>query len=122
LSAPAQRTALEVLTANDIETFIQRDDAFTQPCGLPRYPHLQPRAQAGLADGIDYALSNLPEDGGYKYNLPNGGPPTKRHLLIRTANDILRSGNREVRRRLRGRRRRQRRSSRFLPYVKDRPT
>jgi len=43
LSGPAQRTALEVLAGNGIETMIQRDDGFTRPRPSPCHPRLQPR-------------------------------------------------------------------------------
>ena len=102
LSGPAQRTALEVLAANGVETMIQRDDGFTPtPGDLPRYPHLQPRPEQGLADGIVITPShNPPEDGGFKYNPPNGGPADTdvTSWIQDRANELLRTGNREVRR------------------------
>ena len=76
LSAPAQRTALEVLAANGIETFIQRDDGVT---ATPVVSHailtfIRGR-KTGLADGIIITPShNPPEDGGFTYNPPDGGP------------------------------------------------
>ena len=73
----------------------------SNPCGLPRYPHLQPRAQPGLADGIVITPShNPPEDGGFKYNPPNGGPADTNvtSWVQDRANDMLRSGNRQARR------------------------
>jgi phosphoglucomutase len=102
LSAPAQRTALEVLAANGVETLIQRDDGFTP---TPAVSHAiltynQGRSQ-GLADGIVITPShNPPEDGGYKYNPPNGGPADAdvTSWVQDRANELLRSGNREVRR------------------------
>src|SRR5262249_3394184 len=53
LSAPAQRTALEVLAANAVETFIQRDDGVTPTPVISRaiLVHNRERTQ-GLADGI----------------------------------------------------------------------
>ncbi len=102
LSAPAQRTALEVLAGNGVETLIQRDDGFTP---TPAVSHAiltynQGRSQ-GLADGIVITPShNPPEDGGYKYNPPNGGPADAdvTSWVQDRANELLRSGNREVRR------------------------
>jgi len=76
LSAPAQRTALEVLAANNVETIIQRDDGFTP---TPVISHAILAYNRGrkdhLADGIVITPShNPPEDGGFKYNPVNGGP------------------------------------------------
>src|SRR6266446_10925426 len=76
LSGPAQRTALEVLTANQVETFIQRDDGVTP---TPVISHAILAYNRGrkehFADGIVITPShNPPEDGGFKYNPPNGGP------------------------------------------------
>jgi phosphoglucomutase len=79
-SGPAQRTALEVLAANYVETIIQEKDAFTP---TPVVSHailtynrgLYGKPGAALADGIVITPShNPPEDGGFKYNPPDGGP------------------------------------------------
>jgi len=102
LSAPAQRTALEVLAANGIETFIQRDDGFTPTPVVSRAIIVHNRGRkAGLADGIIITPShNPPEDGGIKYNPPNGGPAdtdvTK--WVQDRANELLRGGNAGVKR------------------------
>src|SRR5678809_1404048 len=76
LSGPAQRTALEVLAANDVETIIQRDDGFTPTPAISHAILVHNRGRTtGLADGIVITPShNPPEDGGFKYNPPNGGP------------------------------------------------
>ena len=76
LSAPAQRTALEVLAANEVETIIQQNDGFTP---TPVISHAILACNRGrsdhLADGIVITPShNPPEDGGFKYNPTNGGP------------------------------------------------
>lgn len=99
-SAPAQRTALEVLAANGVETFIQRDDGFTPTPSISHailtYNHGR---TSGLADGIVITPShNPPSDGGFKYNPPNGGPADTdiTNWVQNRANEILRSGNREV--------------------------
>src|SRR5581483_5422998 len=76
VSGPAQRTALEVLAANGIETLIQRDDGVTPTPVISRaiLAHNRGRTER-LADGIVVTPShNPPEDGGFKYNPPNGGP------------------------------------------------
>jgi phosphoglucomutase len=102
VSAPAQRTALEVLSANGVETIIQRDDGFTP---TPAVSHAilsyNRRRKAGLADGIVITPShNPPEDGGFKYNPTNGGPADTdvTRWVQDKANELLRSGNRGVRR------------------------
>ena len=102
LSGPAQRTALEVLAGNGIETLIQRDALFTP---TPTISHAiltynQGRSK-GLADGVVISPShNPPEDGGFKYNPANGGPAdTKITSWIQNrANEHLRSRNRDVKR------------------------
>src|ERR1700761_6649503 len=76
LSSPAQRSALEVLAANDVETVIQRDDGVTPTPVISRAIIVHNRGRkTGLADGIIITPShNPPEDGGFKYNPTNGGP------------------------------------------------
>ena len=102
LSAPAQRTALEVLAGNHVETVIQRDDGVTPTPVISRaiIVHNRGRKQR-LADGIIITPShNPPEDGGLKYNPPNGGPAdtdVTRWVQDR-ANTLLRKKNTDVRR------------------------
>ena len=76
LSEPAQRTALEVLAANGIETIVQRDGGVTPTPVISWAILTYNRGRtAHLADGIVITPShNPPEDGGFKYNPPNGGP------------------------------------------------
>src|SRR6266481_5631220 len=76
LSGPAQRTALEVLAANNITTIIQRDDGVTPTPVISRAIIVHNRGlKRGVADGIVITPShNPPEDGGLKYNPPNRGP------------------------------------------------
>ncbi len=102
VSGPAQRTALEVLAANGVETMIQRDDGFTPTPAVSHAILSFNRGRSkGLADGIVITPShNPPEDGGFKYNPTNGGPAdtdVTRWVQDR-ANELLRAGNREVRR------------------------
>src|SRR3954470_9995833 len=75
-SGPAQRTALEVLAANGVETFVQRDDGFTPTPAVSHAILTYNRGRrSGLADGVVITPShNPPEDGGFKYNPPHGGP------------------------------------------------
>ncbi len=102
LSAPAQRTALEVLAANEVVTIIQRDDGFTP---TPVISHAILTYNQGrsdrLADGIVITPShNPPEDGGFKYNPTNGGPADTdvTQWIEQRANDLLRPGQADVRR------------------------
>ena len=102
LSGPAQRTALEVLAANGVDARIQRDDGFAPTPAISRMilVHNRDRSEH-VADGIIITPShNPPEDGGFKYNPPNGGPAdtdvTKR--IQDRANALLRSGNAGVKR------------------------
>jgi len=102
LSAPAQRTALEVLAGNKVETFIQPADGVTPTPAISRAILVHNRGRKdGLADGVVITPShNPPEDGGFKYNPPNGGPAetdvTK--WIQDRANELLRAGNRGVER------------------------
>jgi phosphoglucomutase len=76
ISGAAQRTALEVLAANDIETIIQSDDGVTPTPVISRLILVHNRGKKDHpADGIVITPShNPPADGGFKYNPPNGGP------------------------------------------------
>ena len=101
-SAAAQRTALEILAANGVETFLQRDGGFTPTPSISHAILTYNRVRtSGLADGIVITPShNPPEDGGFKYNPPNGGPADTdiTGWVQNRANEILRGGNREVKR------------------------
>ena len=102
LSGPAQRTALEVLAANNVETIIQRDDGVTPTPVISRaiLVYNQGRKEH-LADGIVITPShNPPEDGGLKYNPPNGGPADTdvTHWVENRANELLLAGNAGVKR------------------------
>jgi phosphoglucomutase len=102
ISAAAQRTALEVLAANGVETFIQRDDGFTPTPSISHAILTHNRGPAkSVADGIVITPShNPPEDGGFKYNPPNGGPADTdiTGWVQNRANELLRGGNQGVRR------------------------
>lgn len=76
LSEPAFVTVLEVLAANGVETMIDQDNGFTPTPVISHAILGYNRSRtSGLADGIVITPShNPPEDGGIKYNPPNGGP------------------------------------------------
>jgi len=102
LSSPAQRTALEVLAANGVETVIQRDDGVTPTPVISRAILVHNRGRkTGLADGIVITPShNPPEDGGFKYNPTNGGPADTdvTQWVQGRANELLRANNAGVKR------------------------
>ncbi len=102
LSEPAQRTALEVLAANGVETIIQRDAGVTPTPVISRAILVYNRGrQEHFADGIVVTPShNPPEDGGFKYNPPNGGPADTdvTGWVQDRANALLRAGNAGVKR------------------------
>src|SRR5580700_1873729 len=96
VSGPAQRTALEVLAGNNVETIIQRDDGFTPTPVISRAILVYNRnRKEHLADGIVITPShNPPADGGFKYNPPNGGPADTdvTRWVERRANELLQNG------------------------------
>jgi phosphoglucomutase len=102
LSAPAKRTALEVLAANGVETVIQENDGVTPTPVISRAILVYNRDRKDhLADGIVITPShNPPEDGGFKYNPPNGGPADTdiTRWVEDRANDLLRADNAGVKR------------------------
>jgi len=102
LSGPAQRTALEVLAANGIETVIQENESVTPTPVISRAVLVYNRGRKQhLADGIVVTPShNPPEDGGFKYNPTHGGPADT-HVtkwIEDRANELLRAGNAGVKR------------------------
>ncbi|MGH7827172.1 MAG: phosphoglucomutase (alpha-D-glucose-1,6-bisphosphate-dependent) [Candidatus Binatia bacterium] len=102
VSGPAQRTALEVLAANGVETIIQRDGGYTPTPSISRAIVVYNRGRKDrLADGIVVTPShNPPADGGFKYNPPEGGPADTdiTDWIQQRANTLLRSANRKVKR------------------------
>jgi len=102
VSGPAQRTAIEVLAANGVVTIIQRNDGFTPTPVISRAILTYNRGRRDhQADGIVITPShNPPEDGGFKYNPPHGGPAdtdvTK--WVQDRANALLRGRNQDVKR------------------------
>jgi len=126
LSGPAQRTALEVLAANGVETVIQRDDGVTPTPVVSRAILVHNRGRREhLADGVVVTPShNPPEDGGFKYNPPDGGPADTQvtRAIESRANELLRAGIRDVKRvstdaAMRATTTRQ--ADLILPYVED---
>ena len=102
LSEPAQRTALEVLAANGVETAIQRDDGVT-PTPVISHAIIQHNREhaAARADGIIITPShNPPADGGFNYNPPHGGPAETgiTSWIQDRANALLTAGNADVKR------------------------
>jgi len=102
VSGPAQRTALEVLAANNVETIIQQNDGVTPTPVVSRAILVYNRGRTEhLADGIVVTPShNPPEDGGFKYNPTNGGPADTdvTRWVEDRANELLRGGNAGVKR------------------------
>ncbi len=126
LSSPAQRTTVEVLVANEVETIIQEDDGFTPTPVISRailsYNNSRP---ARPADGIVITPShNPPQDGGFKYNPPNGGPADTNitSWIENRANNLIRDGIGAVKRityeTARGRSNLHQRDF-LMPYVED---
>jgi len=76
LSASAERVALQVLAANGVQTVYQQNDGVTPTPVISHAILAYNRGKTtGLADGIVITPShNPPDDGGFKYNPPNGGP------------------------------------------------
>jgi phosphoglucomutase len=76
LSEPALASALEVFAGNEVDVMIDERGGYT-PTPLISHAILSynKNRKSGLADGIVITPShNPPEDGGFKYNPPNGGP------------------------------------------------
>ncbi len=102
ISRPAERTALEVLAANGVETFVAANDGFVP---TPVISHailtFNHGRHAAFADGLIITPShNPPQDGGFKYNPPNGGPADTdvTDWVQNRANELLRGHNAGVKR------------------------
>src|SRR5262249_280636 len=102
VSEPAQRTALEVLAANGVETIIQRDGGVTPTPVISWAILVYNRGRtAHLAAGtVSPPSPTPPEDGGFKYTPPNGGPADTdvTGWIQRRANALLGQGNADVKR------------------------
>ena len=102
LSQPAFESALEVLAANGVETRIAKGGEFTPTPAISHAILVHNRGRtSGLADGIVITPShNPPDNGGFKYNPPNGGPADTDITggIQDRANALLAGGLKEVRR------------------------
>ena len=102
LSRPACASALEVLAANGVDVLLAVDDEFTPTPAISHAILSHNRArEAQLADGIVITPShNPPEDGGFKYNPPHGGPAGSdiTGAIERAANGFLEGGLKDVKR------------------------
>src|SRR5690348_14510650 len=102
LSEPAFATALEVLAGNGVEVRVDSDLGYTPTPALSLAILTYNRGRSeGFGDGIVITPShNPPEDGGFKYNPPNGGPAdtSATKWIENRANEMLAAGLRDVRR------------------------
>lgn len=105
LSIPAFKTALEVLSANGVASMIAERDEYTPTPAISHAILVYNRGRAvndsGRADGIVITPShNPPDNGGFKYNTPNGGPADSdaTKWIEAKANQLLEQGLRDVRR------------------------
>ncbi|ATO32207.1 alpha-D-glucose phosphate-specific phosphoglucomutase [Dickeya dianthicola] len=101
LSEPAFISVLEVLTANGVDVIVQQDNGFTPTPAVSNAILVHNRQGGALADGIVITPShNPPEDGGIKYNPPNGGPADTNltSVIEKRANALLADELRDVKR------------------------
>jgi phosphoglucomutase len=102
LSAPAFASAMEVLAANNVDVMISENDEYT-PTPVISHAILKYNSgrKTGLADGIVITPShNPPDDGGFKYNPPDGGPAGTivTNWIEDKANELLRDNILQVKR------------------------
>ncbi|MFN7936766.1 MAG: phosphoglucomutase (alpha-D-glucose-1,6-bisphosphate-dependent) [Bryobacteraceae bacterium] len=119
-SSAAEKTALEVLLANGVDAVVQENDGVTPTPVISRailvYNHGR---TSGHADGVVITPShNPPQDGGFKYNPPHGGPADTDATgwIQGRANELMKDGNRGVKRAASGKANVQ---DLILPYVRD---
>jgi phosphoglucomutase len=102
LSEPACASALEVLAANGVDVMIAANNEYTPTPAVSHEILTYNRGRdKGLADGIVVTPShNPPDDGGFKYNPPNGGPADKdvTGWIEAKANEFLSNGLKDVKR------------------------
>ena len=100
LSDPAWRTAIEVLHANGVHVYAEREDEYTPTPAVSRAILRHNATNSVKADGIVVTPShNPPRDGGFKYNPPTGGPADTdaTSVIAARANELL-NGFRSIRR------------------------
>jgi phosphoglucomutase len=102
LSEPALMSAIEVFAANGVEICIQAGFDYTPTPAISHAILTYNRGRTeGLADGVVITPShNPPDDGGFKYNPPSGGPAdtTTTTAIQNRANELLRDGLKGVKR------------------------
>ncbi|MGK2889504.1 MAG: phosphoglucomutase (alpha-D-glucose-1,6-bisphosphate-dependent) [Candidatus Malihini olakiniferum] len=101
LSEPAFISVLEVLAANGVDVVQQQDNGFTPTPAISNAILVHNRKGNALADGIVITPShNPPEDGGIKYNPPNGGPADTNvtSVIEKRANVLLADALKEIKR------------------------
>ncbi len=102
LSAPAYATTMEILAANEIEVMIDEHDEYTPtPVISHAILNYNKGRKTGLADGIVITPShNPPDDGGFKYNPPNGGPAGNdvTNWIEKKANELLEENLKNIKR------------------------
>ena len=100
LSTPAEKTALQVFAANGVTVMIDKDGGYT-PTPVISHAILayNKGRDSGLADGVVITPShNPPDNGGFKYNPPHGGPADTDATgwIAERANELLADNNDEV--------------------------
>ena len=101
LSEPAFISVLEVLAANGVDVIVQENNGFTPTPAISNAILVHNKKGGPLADGIVITPShNPPEDGGIKYNPPNGGPADTNvtKVVENRANELLAAGLQGVKR------------------------
>jgi phosphoglucomutase len=102
VSEQAFHVALEVLAANGVTTMVDSGGGYTPTPAISHAILTYNRGRAeGLADGIVITPShNPPQDGGFKYNPPHGGPAEAEITgwIEKTANELLKNGLRDIKR------------------------
>jgi phosphoglucomutase len=100
LSIPAEKTALEVFAANGVTVMIDKDGGYTPTPVISHAILAYNKGKTeGLADGVVITPShNPPDNGGFKYNPPNGGPADTDATgwIADRANELMAQGNDEV--------------------------
>ena len=101
LSEPAIISVLEVLAANGVDVIVQQDNGYTPTPAISNAILEHNKAGGAQADGIVITPShNPPEDGGIKYNPPNGGPADTNvtKVVEDRANQLIQGDLKEVKR------------------------